>query len=596
MRNQWAGKENIPKTGGIILAPNHLSYADWGTIALFSDSYAHRYPVFMIKSPVFGVKFIGALLTKVGQLPVYRGRGDAGLVLKQAEKALATGACVIVYPEGTASRDPDLWPMVGKTGAARLALTTGAPVIPIAHWGAQEILPYGTKKPHLFPRKTVRMAAGPPVDLSAYAGQRLGASTLRAATADIMADITALLAKIRQETPPAAPWDLEAGGRVALDRTGGGSAAASPGGRSGGGGLAGRSRLRRLMKAAVLGAGSWGTTFAQVLVRRGTDTVLYARRPQLAKAIAGLHENPDYLPGVALTPALDATSDPAEALDGADLVAFAVPAQSLRSNLLEWAPLLPRGALLVSLMKGIELGSRLRMSEVIAEVRPELAGPAAERIAVVAGPNLAGEIVRRESPRPWWRACSDEGAAGPAGRVPHAVLPALHEHRRDRLRAGRRGEERDRDRGRHRGGDGPRRQHPGHADHPGAGRDRQAGFGAGRADPDVRRAGRDGRPGGHVQLAAVQEPHLRRVPGAGHDGGGGVGRDEPDRGGGGVQRPGARAGPGAPGGDADHRGRRGRDEDGLPVTQAASMLASRSAKPEWYGLLNFQIGGFTSWT
>jgi 1-acyl-sn-glycerol-3-phosphate acyltransferase len=179
------------------------------------------------------VKFIGALLTKVGQLPVYRGRGDAGLVLKQAEKALAAGACVIVYPEGTASRDPDLWPMVGKTGAARLALSTGAPVIPIAHWGAQEILPYGTKKPHLFPRKTVRMAAGPPVDLSAYAGQRLGASTLRAATADIMADITAQLAKIRQEPPPAAPWDLDAGGRVALDRTGGGSAAAPAGSSAG---------------------------------------------------------------------------------------------------------------------------------------------------------------------------------------------------------------------------------------------------------------------------------------------------------------------------------------------------------------------------
>jgi hypothetical protein len=142
---------------------------------------------------------------------------------------------VIVYPEGTASRDPEQWPMVGKTGAARLALTTGAPVIPIAHWGAQEILPYGTKKPHLFPRKTVRMAAGPPVDLSAYAGQRLGASTLRAATADIMADITALLAKIRLQTPPAAPWDLDAGGRVALDRTGGGSAAAPAGSPAGAG-------------------------------------------------------------------------------------------------------------------------------------------------------------------------------------------------------------------------------------------------------------------------------------------------------------------------------------------------------------------------
>jgi len=219
MRFRWSGKENIPSSGGIILAPNHMSYADWGSIALFSDGYAKRYPVFMIKSAIFEVKVIGPLMYKFGQLPVYRGRGDAGLVLKQAEQALRAGACVIVYPEGTATRDPDLWPMTGKTGAARLALTTGAPVIPIAQWGAQEILPYGSKKPKLFPRKTVRMAAGPPVDLSAYQGQRLGASTLQAATADIMADITALLGKVRQETPPAVPWDLEAGGRVPVERT-----------------------------------------------------------------------------------------------------------------------------------------------------------------------------------------------------------------------------------------------------------------------------------------------------------------------------------------------------------------------------------------
>jgi hypothetical protein len=123
--------------------------------------------------------------------------------------------------------------MVGKTGAARLALTTGAPVIPIAHWGAQDILPYGSKKPKLFPRKTVRMVAGPPVDLSAYAGQRLSASTLRAATADIMADITGLLAKIRQATPPAVPWNPDAGGPLpSTDRTdrapAAGSAASPP--------------------------------------------------------------------------------------------------------------------------------------------------------------------------------------------------------------------------------------------------------------------------------------------------------------------------------------------------------------------------------
>ena len=218
--HEWQGKENFPKTGGIILAPNHLSYADWPAIALFSDGYAHRYPVFMIKSAIFEVKVIGRLMYKFGQLPVYRDRGDAGLVLKQAERALRKGDSVIVYPEGTASRDPDLWPMVAKTGAARLALTTGAPVIPVAQWGAQEVLPYGTKKLHLFPRKTVQMVAGPPVDLSAYEGQRLGASTLQAATADIMAAITALLATIRDETPPAVPWDPDVGGRPAeLDRT-----------------------------------------------------------------------------------------------------------------------------------------------------------------------------------------------------------------------------------------------------------------------------------------------------------------------------------------------------------------------------------------
>ncbi|MBV9205051.1 MAG: 1-acyl-sn-glycerol-3-phosphate acyltransferase [Actinobacteria bacterium] len=234
MKYRWQGRENIPRTGGVILAPNHLSYADWPAIALFSYEYGHRYPVFMIKSPVFEVKALGPVMYKLGQLPVYRGRGDAGLVLRQAEQALRKGACVVVYPEGTASRDPDLWPMVGKTGAARLALTTGAPVIPIAHWGAQEVLPYGSKKPRLFPRKTVQMTAGPPVDLSAYAGQRLSASVLRAATADIMAGITGLLAGIRQASPPAVPWDPAVGGR-ALPSGRTGSGASSPSGATGAG-------------------------------------------------------------------------------------------------------------------------------------------------------------------------------------------------------------------------------------------------------------------------------------------------------------------------------------------------------------------------
>ncbi|HEY4850282.1 MAG TPA: NAD(P)H-dependent glycerol-3-phosphate dehydrogenase [Streptosporangiaceae bacterium] len=141
-----------------------------------------------------------------------------------------------------------------------------------------------------------------------------------------------------------------------------------------------------------MGAGMWGTTFAQVLCDAGTPAVLWARRPELAETIAARHENPDYLPGIALTPALTASADPAHALDGASLVVLAVPAQSLRQNLGAWTHLIPPGVPLVSLMKGIELGTCERMSEVIAEVTG--AGP--ERIAVISGPNLAKEIAQRQ--------------------------------------------------------------------------------------------------------------------------------------------------------------------------------------------------------
>ena len=170
------------------------------------------------------------------------------------------------------------------------------------------------------------------------------------------------------------------------------------------------------MKAAVMGAGSWGTTFAQVLCDAGTPAVLFARRAELAKVISTTRENPAYLPGIELTDALRATADPAEALDGADLVVLAVPAQSLRENLARWAPLLPPGALLVSLMKGIELGTCNRMSEVISQV----AGAPAERIAVVSGPNLSREIARREHAATVV-ACTDNAAAERLQRACHAA-------------------------------------------------------------------------------------------------------------------------------------------------------------------------------
>ena len=218
IRNKWAGRENIPRKGPVIIAPNHLSYVDWGTDALFLH-VSGRYPTFLIKDSAFKVKFIGPFLRKAGQLPVHRGRADAGLVLKEAEKRLAEGAAVIFYAEGTATRDPDLWPMVAKTGVARLALTSGAPVIPIAHWGTQDILPYGSKKLKLFPRKTVRTVAGKPVDLSEWAGKHTSARALRAATEAIMGEVTALVAQLREEEPPALPYDPNPSARTVAGST-----------------------------------------------------------------------------------------------------------------------------------------------------------------------------------------------------------------------------------------------------------------------------------------------------------------------------------------------------------------------------------------
>jgi glycerol-3-phosphate dehydrogenase (NAD(P)+) len=163
-----------------------------------------------------------------------------------------------------------------------------------------------------------------------------------------------------------------------------------------------------------MGAGSWGTTFAQVLWDAGTPAMLWCRRAKLARAINSSRQNPDYLPGIVLPEALRATADPAEALAGADLVVLAVPAQTLRQNLTAWAHLLPPGALLVSLMKGIELGTCYRMSEVIGQA---VGGPAGE-IAVIAGPNLAREIARREYSGTVV-ACTDELAARQLQRACH---------------------------------------------------------------------------------------------------------------------------------------------------------------------------------
>jgi glycerol-3-phosphate dehydrogenase (NAD(P)+) len=161
-----------------------------------------------------------------------------------------------------------------------------------------------------------------------------------------------------------------------------------------------------MTRVAVLGTGSWGTAFSMVLADAGADVVLWGRRREVVDAITSTHENPDYLPGIPLPETVAATSDAAEALRGAEVVVLAVPSQTLRSNLSTWVSDLPPDCVLVSLMKGIELGTTRRMSEVIAEVTG--AGP--ERIAVVSGPNLAKEIALRQ-PAASVVACADEGVA-----------------------------------------------------------------------------------------------------------------------------------------------------------------------------------------
>ncbi len=161
-----------------------------------------------------------------------------------------------------------------------------------------------------------------------------------------------------------------------------------------------------MIRAAVLGTGSWGTAFGKVLADAGTDVVLWARRPELAAAVRDLHENPDYLPGVALPGNITATDDAVEAVSGADFVVLAVPSQSLRDNLASVVSGLSQGVVLVSLMKGVELGTTKRMSEVITEV----ADVAARQVAVVTGPNLAKEIAGCQ-PAATVVACSDVVAA-----------------------------------------------------------------------------------------------------------------------------------------------------------------------------------------
>ena len=205
MGKRWEGLEKLP-AGGFIAAPNHCTEIDPLVVGhmLYNQK---RMPHFLAKAGLFKVPVLGAVLRSTKQIPVERSTTGANRSLQLAKEIVNEGGAIIIYPEGTLTRDPALWPMKGHTGAARMALESGIPVVPIAHWGAQEVFPRYAKRFYIFPRKTSRLVVGDPVDLSAFEGHALDKATLDAATNAIMDAITGLLAGLRGEQPPPQRWN-----------------------------------------------------------------------------------------------------------------------------------------------------------------------------------------------------------------------------------------------------------------------------------------------------------------------------------------------------------------------------------------------------
>lgn len=208
-KRDWQGTEHLLAHGqGIVVGVNHLSWFDPLVIAHFLHDNG-RPPRFMAKQAVFDVPVIGSILSGAGQIPVIRD-ADPTHALAAAINAVRAGECLVMYPEGTITRDPGLWPMTGKTGALRVALETGAPLVPVAQWGAQEVLAPYTKRAHVLPRKVMRVRAGTPVQIDDLRGMPRDRDVLDEGTNRLMDAIAALLAQIRGETSPTERLDWAA--------------------------------------------------------------------------------------------------------------------------------------------------------------------------------------------------------------------------------------------------------------------------------------------------------------------------------------------------------------------------------------------------
>lgn len=214
--HDWRHGERIPASGGCVLAMNHISHLDPLTAAHIVYDHG-RLPRYLAKAGLFENALLRRFLTAAGQIPVER-EGRGAVAYAAAVEAVRRGECVVVYPEGTITRDPDMWPMTGKTGAARIGLETGAPVLPVGQWGAQQLLPPYSKRPHLVPRTKVTMSVGEPVDLEDLREKELTPEVVREAADRILAAITAQLEEIRGEHAPAERYDMRVSGDPYKDR------------------------------------------------------------------------------------------------------------------------------------------------------------------------------------------------------------------------------------------------------------------------------------------------------------------------------------------------------------------------------------------
>ena len=199
------GGDRVPATGAFVLAPSHFSEIDPLVVGVAMWKVG-RMPRFLAKASLFKVPILGAIMRRTKQVPVERVGTRGADPLASARTIVDHGLAVIIYPEGTLTRDPDLWPMRGKLGAVRMALDADIPLIPLAHWGTQDVLPrYGRLS--VFPRKKIVVKFGEPVDLSRWKGKSNDTASLVAATTVLMNAITALAEELRGETAPAERWD-----------------------------------------------------------------------------------------------------------------------------------------------------------------------------------------------------------------------------------------------------------------------------------------------------------------------------------------------------------------------------------------------------